>query len=110
MKNTIILPKIHAVAKKLNKLRNGKNGQERNRGCVKKKSKTEWARVKAMKDSEIDYSDIPSAGKEFFPEGGSLARHEEADNASSRPGRYRVLQEERAWLPVHDKCRPEKIF
>ena len=33
---------------------------------MKKKSKTDWARVKAMKDSEIDYSDIPSLDKDFF--------------------------------------------
>ncbi len=33
---------------------------------MKRKSKTDWARVKAMKDSEIDYSDIPPLEKDFF--------------------------------------------
>jgi len=33
---------------------------------MKKKSKTDWARVKAMKDSEIDFSDSPPLDKEFF--------------------------------------------
>lgn len=33
---------------------------------MKKKSKTDWARVKAMKDSEIDFSDSPQFEKEFF--------------------------------------------
>lgn len=33
---------------------------------MKRKSKTDWARVKAMKDSEIDYSDIPPLDKDFF--------------------------------------------
>jgi uncharacterized protein (DUF4415 family) len=33
---------------------------------MKKKSKTDLARVKAMKDSEIDYSDIAPLDKDFF--------------------------------------------
>lgn len=33
---------------------------------MKRKSKTDWERVKAMKDSEIDYSDIPPLEKDFF--------------------------------------------
>ncbi len=33
---------------------------------MKRKSKTDWARVKVMKDSEIDYSDIPPLEKDFF--------------------------------------------
>jgi uncharacterized protein (DUF4415 family) len=33
---------------------------------MKKKSKTDWARVKAMKDSGIDYSDSPPLGNDFF--------------------------------------------
>lgn len=33
---------------------------------MKKKSKTDWARVKAMKDSEIDFSDSPHLDKDFF--------------------------------------------
>ena len=32
----------------------------------KKPSKTDWARVDATKDSEIDYSEIPELGEEFF--------------------------------------------
>jgi uncharacterized protein (DUF4415 family) len=33
---------------------------------MKRKSKTDWMRVKAMKDAEIDYSDIPPLEKDFF--------------------------------------------
>jgi len=33
---------------------------------MKKKSKTDWARVMAMKDSAIDYSDISKLDKDFF--------------------------------------------
>lgn len=33
---------------------------------MKKKSKTDWARVGKMKDSEIDFSDSPPLDKEFF--------------------------------------------
>ena len=33
---------------------------------MKKKSKTDWARVKTMKDSEIDYSDSFQLDKDFF--------------------------------------------
>ena len=33
---------------------------------MKKKSKTDWGRVNAMKESGIDYSDSPPLDKEFF--------------------------------------------
>jgi uncharacterized protein (DUF4415 family) len=33
---------------------------------MNKKSKTDWERVKAMKDREIDYSDIPPLEENFF--------------------------------------------
>ncbi len=33
---------------------------------MKKKSKTDWTRVKAMKDSEIDFSDSPPLDRDFF--------------------------------------------
>jgi uncharacterized protein (DUF4415 family) len=32
----------------------------------KKQSETDWARVDAMTDEDIDYSDIPELGDEFF--------------------------------------------
>ena len=32
----------------------------------RKPSKTDWARIDTTKDSEIDYSEIPELGKEFF--------------------------------------------
>ncbi|MEJ2745842.1 MAG: BrnA antitoxin family protein [bacterium] len=31
-----------------------------------KESRTEWNRLKQMRDSEIDYSDIPKIDKSFF--------------------------------------------
>ena len=33
---------------------------------MKRKSKTDWARVKAMKDPEIDFSDSPPLDNDFF--------------------------------------------
>ena len=33
---------------------------------MKKQSKTDWARVKAMKDKDIDTSDIPELTDDFF--------------------------------------------
>ena len=33
---------------------------------LKKQSKTDWARVDAMRDEDIDYSDIPELDDEFF--------------------------------------------
>ena len=33
-----------------------------------RRSKTNWARVDAKKDEDIDYSDIPKLGSEFFAE------------------------------------------
>jgi uncharacterized protein (DUF4415 family) len=33
---------------------------------IRKKSKTDWPRSKAMKDENIDYSDIPSLDAKFF--------------------------------------------
>jgi len=33
---------------------------------MKKQSKTDWARLKAMKDKDIDTSDIPELNDEFF--------------------------------------------
>ena len=36
---------------------------------LKKKSKTDWDKLKAMSDAEIDYSDVPPLDKEFFQKG-----------------------------------------
>jgi uncharacterized protein (DUF4415 family) len=33
---------------------------------TKKRSRTNWAKIDAIKDSEIDFSDIPELGKAFF--------------------------------------------
>jgi uncharacterized protein (DUF4415 family) len=33
---------------------------------IKKKSKTNWDRIKATKDEDIDYSDIPPLDENFF--------------------------------------------
>ncbi len=35
---------------------------------LKKRSGTDWARIDAMKDKDIDYSGIPEQGKDFFAE------------------------------------------
>lgn len=34
-----------------------------------KKSRTDWDRLSRMTDEEIDYSDIPPLGEEFFKKG-----------------------------------------
>jgi uncharacterized protein (DUF4415 family) len=33
---------------------------------TKRQSKTDWARIDAMRDEDIDFSDIPKAGPDFF--------------------------------------------
>ena len=33
---------------------------------MKQKSKIDWARIKAMQDSEIDYADISMLDQDFF--------------------------------------------
>lgn len=33
---------------------------------IKKRSRTNWAKIDALKDKEIDTSDIPEQGKAFF--------------------------------------------
>lgn len=33
---------------------------------LKKQSKTDWARIDAMADEEIDYTDIPEIGEDLF--------------------------------------------
>ena len=38
-----------------------KNGES-----SKKRSRTDWKRVDAMRDEDIDFSDIPEQGPEFF--------------------------------------------
>ena len=35
---------------------------------MKKTSKTDWERIKSMKDKDIDFSDIPELDDDFFEE------------------------------------------
>jgi uncharacterized protein (DUF4415 family) len=35
---------------------------------MKKKSKTDWTRIKSMKEKDIDFSDIPELEDDFFQE------------------------------------------
>ena len=35
---------------------------------MKKQSKTDWAKIKAMKDRDIDFSDAPELNDDFFAE------------------------------------------
>jgi len=37
-----------------------------NRRNMKRQSRTDWARIDAMRDEDIDTSDIPELGPEFF--------------------------------------------
>lgn len=39
-------------------MKNGKN--------TKRQSRTDWKRIDAMRDEDIDFSDIPEQGPEFF--------------------------------------------
>lgn len=39
-------------------MKNGKN--------TKRQSRTDWARIDAMRDEDIDFSDIPEMGHDFF--------------------------------------------
>jgi len=35
---------------------------------MNKQSRTDWAKIKAMKDRDIDFSDTPDLGDDFFAE------------------------------------------
>ena len=37
-----------------------------NKNNTKKRSKTDWKRIDALKDSDIDFSDAPELGPDFF--------------------------------------------
>lgn len=39
-----------------------------NEGTMKKQSRTDWAKIKAQKDREINFSDITELGDDFFKE------------------------------------------
>ena len=43
---------------------------------MNKRSGTDWARLDAMTDEEIDYSEIPPLGKDFFERAELRAPHE----------------------------------
>jgi uncharacterized protein (DUF4415 family) len=36
------------------------------KSSTKKRSRTNWARIDALRDKDIDFSDIPEQGKTFF--------------------------------------------
>ncbi|MFT3745444.1 MAG: BrnA antitoxin family protein [Pyrinomonadaceae bacterium] len=40
-----------------------------NKKDISQRSETDWARIDAMKDEEIDFSDIPRLTPEFFANG-----------------------------------------
>ena len=44
---------------------------------MKKQSRTDWTRIDAMKDDEIDYSDNPELGDDFFVEAVPWPRHKQ---------------------------------
>ncbi|MBU1150162.1 MAG: BrnA antitoxin family protein [Proteobacteria bacterium] len=35
---------------------------------MRKQSRTDWAKIKAMKDRDIDFSDVPELNDDFFEE------------------------------------------
>ena len=45
-----------------------------------KQSRTDWEKIKAMKDSDIDFSDASELDDEFFTEALTVARQEETDH------------------------------
>ena len=44
---------------------------------MKKQSRTNWTRIDAMKDDQIDYSDNPELGDDFFAEAVPWPRHKQ---------------------------------
>jgi uncharacterized protein (DUF4415 family) len=44
---------------------------------MRKQSRTNWTRIDAMKDDEIDYSDNPELGDDFFVEAVPWPRHKQ---------------------------------
>ena len=54
------MPKVNHTARRAKREKSVKRS--------KKRSRTDWARIDALKDEDIDYSDIPKLGSDFFAE------------------------------------------
>src|ERR1035441_116834 len=78
-------------------MKNGKN--------TKRRSRTDWKRIDAMRDEDIDYSDIPKQGSGLFCERDHLAGAEEADHVAHRSRRADVLSEAWPGISEHHQCR-----
>jgi hypothetical protein len=62
--------------------------------------KSDLARIDRMRDTHIDYSDIPPLDRKFLKKGdGGLAPGEKAIDDSSRCGRARLAQGPRQGVP-----------
>jgi hypothetical protein len=64
------------------------------RGKLGRKSRTDWARVDAMTDRQIDLSDIPVLGKAFFKRAVLWSGAEKQIKLSSDP-----CEQKRQYLP-----------
>lgn len=65
--------------------------------------KTDWDRLDSMTDEEIDYSDIPPLGDDFF------ARERVVITPAKRAEYVRLDPDLRAWFEEHDKDYPALI-
>lgn len=63
---------------------------------TKKRSRTNWARIDALKDSAIDFSDIPELGKAFFKH--AVLRLPEPRTANALPITIRIDRQVLDWF------------
>ncbi len=82
-------------------MKNGKN--------TKKRSRTDWKRIDAMRDEDIDFSDIPKLGRGLFCERDPLAGAEKTDHFAHRSRRADVFPQAWPGVSEHDQCRSEEI-
>ncbi len=77
--------------------------------ATKKRSRTNWAKIDALKDGEIDTSDIPEQGKAFFKRAMLTSRAEGRCDHSIGPSGLKLVQDQGAWLSDTDQCSPSSL-
>ena len=75
----------------------------KNGNNTKKRSRTDWKRIDAMRDEDIDFSDIPKLGKSFWATA-KLTLPEPKDRLTIRVD-HDVVQ----WLKKHGKGYQTRI-
>ncbi len=85
------------------------SGMKRHVGKTKRRSKTNWKRVDALKDSDTDFSDAPELGPDFFARAIIWPGPKKADYAARRSRRADLLPQGWPRLPDNDQRSPTQV-